>query len=313
MLNRDAFPRERIEAWAPRVHAHGYDLPVADHSPGEMRTPSKRSRILMCAPTHFEVSYVINPWMDGNQHAIQPARALAQWNALREVLGRHATIEAIAPAAGLPDMPFTANAGLVRGGLYVPSRFRHAERRGEETHFTRWFRERGFEVRALSENLAFEGAGDALFDRGAQYLWMGHGHRTDLAAAAELAGIFDLEVIPLRLADARFYHLDTCFCPLPRGILLWYPQAFDADSRAVIESRIAPSRRIAVEEKDALAFACNAVSIGSAVVLNRASGKLKQSLDDAGFTVIETALDEFLKAGGSAKCLTLRLDEMGVG
>jgi N-dimethylarginine dimethylaminohydrolase len=284
----------------------------SDHETREARLSlmqTERPRMLMCAPNHFAVSYSINPWMQDHLNNACATRAGQQWDDLRQILGRHASIETITAVPGLPDMPFTANAGLLRGNRFVPSRFRHAERKGEEAYFTEWFRQRGAEISNLPASIRFEGAGDALFDETLELLWMGYGQRSELAAAAGLARLLDADTIPLRLIDARFYHLDTCFCPLPRGFLLWYPQAFEADSRALVESRISAGRRIAVDEADALAFACNAISLGSAIVLHRASGKLKRHLDDAGFTVIETPLDEFQKAGGSAKCLSLCLNQ----
>lgn len=265
-------------------------------------------RLLMCPPTHFAVDYVINPWMEGNLHSADPARAHSQWTALRGALSDLARIELIVPGQGLPDMPFTANAGLVLGDAYVPSRFRHAQRQDEEALFTDWFSRQGYTVRALPEGMDFEGAGDALLDPDAPRLWLGHGHRSDAGVAQEVAAMFDLETIALRLSDPRFYHLDTCFCPLSGGWLLYYPPAFDAEAIGAIAARIPESRRIAVSEQDALAFACNAVNIGTTVVVNRASSALKTALGNAGFETIETPLDEFLKAGGSAKCLTLRLD-----
>jgi N-dimethylarginine dimethylaminohydrolase len=45
------------------------------------------------------------------------------------------------------------------------------------------------------------------------------------------------------------------------------------------------------------------------VFLHRASDPLKARLMLAGFKVQEIELTEFLKAGGSAKCLTLKLTE----
>ncbi|HEX7801832.1 MAG TPA: arginine deiminase-related protein [Pseudoxanthomonas sp.] len=265
--------------------------------------------LLMCPPTHFAVDYVINPWMEGNLHSADPVRAQSQWAALHAALSDLARIDLVAPGEGLPDMPFTANAGLVLGDAFVPSRFHHAQRRGEEALFTEWFAQQGFAIRPLPAGMDFEGAGDALLDRDAPRLWLGHGHRSNAGVAQEIAAMFDLEAIPLRLSDPRFYHLDTCFCPLTGGWLLYYPPAFDAEAIGAIAARIPESRRIAVSEHDALAFACNAVNIGATVVVNRASSALKTALGDAGFEVIETPLDEFLKAGGSAKCLTLRLDE----
>ena len=269
-----------------------------------------RHRLLMCAPTHFAVDYVINPWMAAHVHAADGHRAQVQWQALRGQLAMRADIALIAPAPHLPDLVFTANAGLVHGNDFVPSRFRHRERRGEEPLCIDWFRRAGFRIRPLSEPLSFEGAGDALFDRGRQpTLWLGHGHRSDAASAPELERMLGVEVVPLRLVDARFYHLDTCFCPLRDGRLLYYPGAFDEAAQSQIAARVPPHLRIAVGQQDALAFACNAVDLDDVIVLNRASAALRQALAGFGYGVVETPLDEFLKSGGSAKCLTLRMDE----
>ena len=118
-----------------------------------------------------------------------------------------------------------------------------------------------------------------------------------------------VDVVTLKLTDTRFYHLDTCFCPLEGGYVLYYPPAFDEPSRAAIEARVPASKRIAIGEEDALAFACNAVNIDDRVVVNRATPEFVRALGDKGFEVLQTPLSEFMKAGGSAKCLTLRLDE----
>jgi N-dimethylarginine dimethylaminohydrolase len=139
---------------------------------------------------------------------------------------------------------------------------------------------------------------------------MGYGHRSDQTVAPALARLLEVEVLPLKLADPRFYHLDTCFCPLADGYTLYFPAAFDASSLALIEKHVPSSHRIAVHEHDALDFACNAVNLGKVVILNRASPDLRSRLEGAGFMLIEVALDEFMKSGGAAKCLTLRLDEV---
>ncbi len=125
-----------------------------------------------------------------------------------------------------------------------------------------------------------------------------------------LEHLWDVEVISLRLVDPRFYHLDTCFCPLRGGYLLYFPAAFDAESNAKIELRYPKERRIPVGEADALRFACNAINVGRLVVLNQISGELSHRLEVRGFQVVQVQLTEFLKAGGAAKCLALRLSEM---
>ena len=48
--------------------------------------------------------------------------------------------------------------------------------------------------------------------------------------------------------------------------------------------------------------------VGKTVVTNTGCEKLTQDLRERGYTPVAVELDEFLKAGGSAKCLTLRLD-----
>jgi len=270
---------------------------------------SEAIRFLMCRPEHFDVQYVINPWMEGNVHKSSPETAAEQWHKLFRLLKEQAKVEQVPPQPGLPDMVFTANAGLVVGDQVVLSRFLHRERQGEEPHFKKWFAEHGFTVHELPDDLPFEGAGDALLHRDGRTLWAGYGFRSELDSHPYLAKMLDIEVLSLRLMDKRFYHLDTCFCPLERGYLLYYPAAFDAQSNRLIEQRVPEAKRIAVSEPDAVNFACNAVNVGRQIVLNQASAELKARLQAAGFTVIETPLAEFMKAGGGAKCLTLRLTE----
>lgn len=270
-------------------------------------------RFLMCAPDHYDVDYVINPWMEGNIHKSSRDRAVEQWQKLHYIIKDRAIVDLVAPEKGWPDMVFTANAGLVLGKTVVLSRFYHKERQGEEPFFQKWFEDQGYTVYTLPKDLPFEGAGDALLDREGRWLWAGYGFRSELDSHAYLAKWLDIEVMSLRLMDERFYHLDTCFCPLSGGYLLYYPPAFDSYSNRLIEMRVGSEKRIAIAEADAVNFACNAVNIGNIVILNKASSGLKQRLKEAGFEVIETPLTEFLKAGGAAKCLTLRVTEPLIG
>lgn len=270
---------------------------------------SSSQRFLMCPPDLYEVNYVINPWMEGNIHKSSRAVAAEQWQGLCRLLQKQAEVEKIAPQPRLPDMVFTANAGVVVGRRFVLSRFLHRERQGEEEHFKQWFKQHGFEVFELPQDLPFEGAGDALLDRQGACLWAGYGFRSELDSHPYLANWLDIEVLSLRLIDPRFYHLDTCFCPLEGGSLLYYPQAFDAYSNRLIEQRIPAVKRIAVGEADATRFACNAVSIDRSLILNQISTELRERLIGAGFHIVETPLNEFIKSGGAAKCLTLRLTE----
>jgi N-dimethylarginine dimethylaminohydrolase len=265
------------------------------------------SRLLICPPDYFSIDYEINPWMRiSNQTDLERARM--QWHGVMQVLEREAgaLLERMQPVPGLPDMVFTANAGLVVGRRAVPSRFLHPERQGEERHFEAWFRVHDYDVVVLGEGFFFEGAGDLL--RFPEVWFGGYRQRSDIRAYARLSEIFGREIIPLELVDSRFYHLDTCFCPLTGGELLYYPAAFDSYAEAVIADRLEARRCIVVPEAEALRFACNAVCVDKHIVLPAGCPETMALLEARGYQPHPLPLDEFMKAGGSAKCLTLALD-----
>jgi N-dimethylarginine dimethylaminohydrolase len=259
----------------------------------------------MVAPAHFTIRYEINPWMDRKVEVDAP-RAEAQWNALHRLLAEElgADVRLAEPQPALPDMVFTANAGLVYGERVILSNFRHPERQGEKRWFGEWFARNGFRVEELPDVEVFEGEGDALF--AGETLFAGYYWRSDVAAHTEVGERLGLRVLSLQLVDPAFYHLDTCFCPLDADTLAYYPPAFDEYARRVIEANF--SRRIELEPGEAARFAANAVVLGPDVVLNSGCPHFEAALRDHGFTPHATPLDEFLKAGGSAKCLTLLLD-----
>jgi N-dimethylarginine dimethylaminohydrolase len=262
-----------------------------------------RPEFLMCSPEHYGIRYVINPWMKLSRPS-DPERSCTQWNALHEILQELAgTIHVIAPASGLPDMVFTANAGLPLGGRLFLSRFRHEQRQPESRHFRRWFEAQGFDMVEFPGDVYFEGAGDALFL--GSTLFAGYRYRSDIRAHTLIAERQGIQVLSLELADRRFYHLDTCFAPLNSESALYYPKAFDPYARQVIEANVEDP--IAVPAEEALRFVCNAVVIGRDVVIHRDCPRTRKALDARGFTVHETDLSEFIKAGGSAKCLTLQI------
>lgn len=269
----------------------------------------QKQKILMCPPDHFAVDYVINPWMQDNRGKTLHDLAVRHWTHLRDALAAHAEIALVVPQPKLPDMVFTANAGFVLGKRVVVSRFHADERRGEEAHFRAWFTQHGFDVVDWPDDVPFEGAGDALLDRAAVLIWAAHGFRTSQAAHALLEKFFARHVVSLRLVDPRFYHLDTCLCPLAGGYIMYYPSAFDDASRAAIEKNVPEDRRIPVVEEDALQFCCNAVDLAGCVFMNGASPALQDRLKAYGFSPVITPLPEFMKSGGAAKCLTLKLNE----
>jgi N-dimethylarginine dimethylaminohydrolase len=260
--------------------------------------------ILMCPPTFYGIEYEINPWMSRSRGS-DPEKARGQWQRLHDILiGLGVSVEWMTPQPGLPDLVFTANAGLVFGRRFFSSRFRHPVRARETPHFDAWFAAHGFTVETLPEGMFFEGAGDALFC--GRTLFAGYRIRSDVRGHQWLAQALGRQVLPVELVDPHFYHLDTCFCPLSAGEAIWHPGAFDAYGRKVIQGNV--PRLLAVDDDEARRFGCNAVVVGRTVVLNAGCESLAGGLRAWGYAPIAVELDEFLKSGGSAKCLTLRLD-----
>jgi len=260
---------------------------------------------LMCEPKFFEVCYVINPWMEGNMGKVNSELAKKQWENLHGIVAGLASVSLIEPVHGLPDMVFTANAGLVHEHEVVISAFRHAERQPEAKRFEKFFSSRSYRVQHLSEGTIFEGAGDALFDSQGR-LWVGSGIRSEPQALNEIAAALNVGVCGLKLIDPHWYHLDTAFCPLPQGQAIAYAKAFSGKSAEALNHAFGENI-IWVSEHDAKNFACNAISIEQSVILHKVSAELKATLKQRGFEVIEADVSEFLKAGGACKCLTLEI------
>jgi len=277
--------------------------------------------IYVCPPWSYNVNYVINPWMEGNFHRVDEELAATQWTSLTSALKQAgADVKEIqTPPANCPDAVFVANAGLLFHSSFIPSRFKFEERAPEEPFFKEVFS--GYDIQEVDlprsrEHLSFEGAGDALYDRRLNTMWLGFGFRTSLgfkpvleAALDSICGGVSPMVRPLELVDPRFYHLDTCFCPLDTGQLLWFPEAFSEHSRYVIDLWYG-ELGIPVGEEDALNFACNAVSVGSTVVLPKISEYLRRLLIERdGLTPLEVDMSQYLRSGGACKCLTLEAIE----
>ena len=264
-----------------------------------------QAHILMSPPDFFEVVYSINPWMTAT---VERDRARAQWDRLYAVLTgpAGAQVSLIPPVEGLPDLVFTANAAFIHKRKAIIARYKHPERQAEEPHAERWFRAHQYDVVTLPRQLNFEGAGDALLYE-ERLVLAGYKSRTDIMAHQAISRETGLPVLSVELLDSHFYHIDVCLCPLSGGHLIYYPGAFDEYGLKVIEANIPEEKRLLTTRHEARQFACNAVNVGETVVLNQGSSRLVEALRRRGFQVIEVDLSEFIKAGGSAKCRTLRV------
>jgi N-dimethylarginine dimethylaminohydrolase len=276
-------------------------------APASERTQHPR-RYLMCRPEHFTVSYSINPWMEP-ANPTDTALAVRQWQELYDTyveLGHE--VELIDPVPGLPDMVYTANGGFVIDGVFYAPRFRFEERQGEEPAFIEWARSHGFEV--VLPEFTNEGEGDFLL--AGDVVLAGRGFRSTDDSHAEIARVFDREVVSLTLVDPRFYHLDTALSVLDPVVapgqtptIAYLPGAFDDASRAELERRFPDAIRVA--DADGAVFGLNSASDGRNVFISPRATGFEAQLRERGYNPVLIDLSELLLGGGGIKCCTLEL------
>jgi N-dimethylarginine dimethylaminohydrolase len=268
-------------------------------------------RFLCCPPTHFGVVYEINPWMH-TEVRVDADRAREQWEGLVATLVEAgAVVELVEQTPEVPDLVFTANAGIVSGATFVPSHFRHPERQPETEHFAAWFSAHGFAVERLPSDLGHEGAGDALpfgADTSGRepVLLSGYRFRSDAAATTPLSALTGAVVRPVELVDERLYHLDLTFCPLDDRRALCAPLGWDRYATRVVEALV--PEPLWLTDEEALAFTANSVVVGTTIVMPTVPPRVGRQLEGWGFDPVAVDVGEFLKAGGACRCLTLALD-----
>ena len=307
---------ERCEAAGLVVLARGARTAL-EHAVEVNATAGQESLFLMSPPDHYEVAYSINPWMDPQQWQLDAKRlgrdASNGWDLLRATYEQLGAKVLVKPAAkGWPDLVFTANCAVVLDGRAILARYLKPERAGEEEHGLRMFeqlRSRGLvdSTHRTPEGVFFEGAGDAIYDANRGVMWMGYGQRSCRAARRTVEAVFGIPTISLELVDPRFYHLDTAFCMLSGGEVVWHPAAFSEASRQQVRA-IMGDRLIEAPLEDAESLGVNAVCMDRVVVMCHCSEALRAELQARGYHVHVVPLGSFNRSGGAVYCLTLQLN-----
>jgi len=263
----------------------------------------KVTRVLLCRPTYFVVDYIINPHMQ--PHSVDQAKAMQQWEALKSSLeSLQITVEVIEQAPDVPDMVFATDQGIVQDGRVLLANFRFSQRKKESQYYRKWFTEHGFGIRSLSNVFPFEG-GDTLFF--GDMLFVGTGYRASVASCEELSKKLDKDVIPLRLVDPAYYHLDTCFFPLGRDTAFYYPPAFSPNSQSLLK-KLVPNL-LEMDEAEAAGFAANSFVSDKTVLIETGVPTFKTKLEQLGYNVVELDMSEFNKSGGGIHCLINTLEK----
>lgn len=260
------------------------------------------STVLVCPPTFFQIEYEINPWMHVS-NKVNHKKAQEEFENLVQIYKRIGLeVLEIKQKIGLPDMVFTANHGFILDKLFIKSNFRYPQRRKESDFAEDYFQKRGFIIKSLPRTVFFEGQGDLLF-RDSKF-FLGYGYRSSIECKKYLENILETTIISFALNNPFFYHLDTCFAPLGNGKVIINPDAFSTEDREAIKDNF--QTVIHASKEDNQVFCCNLIVHNNTVVIGKGiSNELKRSLERENFEIIEIEMGEFLKSGGSVKCLTL--------
>ncbi|WP_375331729.1 dimethylarginine dimethylaminohydrolase family protein [Candidatus Tisiphia endosymbiont of Temnostethus pusillus] len=253
----------------------------------------------MSTPKNFDVNYTINPWMSV-QNKPNTNLAREQWNNLLQILKSWDVKVEVINGVVYPDFVFVADAGIIYNNSFILSNFKFPERKREIKYWKEYF-EKEYEIVDVSEYGNFEGSGDSFIVKNS--FVCGYGFRTSKKAAYKISEILDLKPIILELIDNNFFHLDTCFSVLNEDTILFYPNAFSKKSKEKIENNF---NCLAIPQSEALKFGCNIVSYKNKLILQQGCNKITSIVEKLGFKAYFINLSEFIKAGGGAKCLTLK-------
>ena len=269
-------------------------------------------RYLKVEPSHFRVEYQINPFMNTDDQP-DPVRARAQWDSLIAAIERlGGTVDVIAQREDAPDMVYAMNLGLgvetADGRPHVVmSHMRYPQRRMETASAQAWFLENGF----TTSYVGVDGVG-AHFEAGDAFafgdaLLVGYGPRTEELGLKHLAEDLGIRVRGFRITHPGMYHLDLAFCPLTSTRAIVCPAAFDDASAAAILAQI-PEPLVITEEEALSTFCANSIVIGSTILMPDCPARVRDQLEEWGFTVEIVDVSEFHKGGGSIRCMTNPVD-----
>ncbi|PIZ62360.1 amidinotransferase [Candidatus Saccharibacteria bacterium CG_4_10_14_0_2_um_filter_52_9] len=255
-------------------------------------------RALLCRPTHFNVTYVINPHM--RPYSVNTSEALKQWKALVATLeSLSITVDIIEQQEDVPDMVFAKDQGIVKDGTVLLANFRYRQRQKERLYYSEWFRDNGFRLRDLSSTFPFEGANTLFF---AGMLLVGVGFRASVGTCQELARELEVKVVPLHLVDPYFYLLDMDVLPINKDTAFYYPPALSKNSQRLLQ-RLVPNL-YELSEGAATAFAANSFVSGKDIIIPSGMPEsFREDLMNIGLTIHEVDISEFKKAGGGINCL----------
>lgn len=261
-------------------------------------------KILLCPPNYYDIEYEINPWMDVNRKAIKE-KVWAEYESLKaKYIELGVEFMEIQAQPGLPDMVYAANYGFAEGNKFIKANFMYPERRKEAAFAEEYLKKMGYEIKTIPDNIYFEGQGDLL--KKSDTYFFGWGKRSNPDAKPYLEQFLGKTVVDFELINPYYYHLDTCFAPLTDDLVIINQRSFKPEGLEKVHQYF--STVIETSEQDNNVLCCNLVVFGKDIILGKGiTISLIEKLSNLGYNIHQIDTTEYLKGGGSVKCLSLEL------
>ena len=266
--------------------------------------------MLAVRPDTFLIEKSLNTFTSVSSPVNVP-KAVAQHAALCREVNAHV---AIPPRTKLPDVVFTANAGLYLPRLpqhtVLLSNMKHLSRAKETPFVQKYLHDLGIKTILFPKKEVFEGQGEAKWFYEGKLLVVGYGFRSTAATIPLLQRVLDKvyhkhnvippKVVGMEMALAKFYHLDIAMACTDSTSCVAHTYAFKHPSK--LEKWVNVRW---MDTKDP--FALNMIVLKDRVVTHKLRyAKEKRLLEKViGKPIVEIDVSEFEKSGGSVRCMIL--------
>ncbi len=281
--------------------------------------PACAKAVFLVEPADFTVnteSAIDNHYMDLT-HVADSQRALEQARALADLIANQG-IEVVrfpgrreAPDGVFPNNVFaTTTDRLIVGHMLRPSRQLEAERPDIRAYFS----SRGYREIDLSHaDLVAELTGALIIDSARRIGFCGMTGRVNRAGLEAMHDAFGLKLTFSFDLRPEEYHTNVIMMVLASRACVMYPGGFSDPAVAAAIAAAFPGRTLVLNSAEQHAFAANCIALTETDLFmsQTAFAALRDSsrrlLQDWGFTIHSTPLDEIEKAGGSLRCMVAEI------
>jgi len=263
--------------------------------------------MILIAPTHYFVRGHDNPYI---QEHVDISKAKEQHHHLASLL----------PSARMFNSPhrdavFVANSALVLHGLprvVLLSHMKYAHRNHEIPIIRNILHSLQYTTFKFPSSHVFEGQGEAFWF--GNTLFCGYGYRSTRSSCAILQHVLHKIyssyhkptplVVPLRLEDSRFYHLDIAMLKLSDTECIVHADAFSSKTIQTIKSLIPVVHVITTSNTLCL----NAIVYRNTLITNQLSVSDQRKLESiTHLPIVQVNTSAFNASGGGVRCMILDL------